>query len=55
MTPCGADGVSIAPQGNFCQERSYVLRTRMRSTSQKPIAYGSCFWGVTEKVTKNAL
>ena len=26
----------------------------MRSTSQKPIAYGSCFWGVTEKVCKNA-
>ena len=50
--PCEADGVSIAPQGNFCQERSYVLRTRMHSTSQKSIACGSYFWGVMDSFVR---
>ena len=66
--PCCIEGVSIAPQGNFCQERqklpktpfetkvskSYVLRTRMHSTSQKSIACGSYFWDRSGKVTKEA-
>ncbi len=65
-TPCFVGGVSIAPQGNFCQERqkspktpfetkvskSYVLRTRMHSTSQKSIACGSYFWGVMDSFAR---
>ena len=54
--------MSIAPQGNFCQERQKSPKTpfethgfkklraarRMHSTSQKRIAYGSRFWGVMD-------
>ena len=35
--------------------KSYVLRTRMHSTSQKSIACGSYFWGVMDPCTSGAV